>query len=99
MSEPAAKADRLPCCVPYCGRTTRSGKFSEWVCGNHWRAVGATTKARHHVARREVRKAGTRWVHEEGSSEWKRVVAVWDEADLAWQAARAEAIEAGMGIG
>lgn len=99
MSAGASVEGRMPCCVPFCGRTVPAGKFSEWVCGNHWRAVGREAKARHREAKRLVRKVGTRWVHEEGSDEWRRVVAVWDEAGEAWKVAREEAIEAAMGIG
>jgi len=30
---------RLPCCVPFCRRTTKAGRFSEWICGKHWPLV------------------------------------------------------------
>lgn len=31
---------RIPCCVPFCRRTISVGRFSEWICGPHWRLVG-----------------------------------------------------------
>lgn len=32
-------SDRLPCCVPFCKRTTKAGRFAEWVCADHWRII------------------------------------------------------------
>ncbi|UWQ30236.1 hypothetical protein [Leisingera sp. M523] len=28
-------ADRTPCCIPFCGRTTEK-PFAEWICQKHW---------------------------------------------------------------
>jgi hypothetical protein len=37
--------DRIPCCVPFCRRTRRNdGRFSEWICGAHWRLVDKKLK-------------------------------------------------------
>jgi hypothetical protein len=31
---------RLPCCVPFCRRTTRNDRgWAEWLCPRHWRLV------------------------------------------------------------
>lgn len=37
----ARAAGRVGCCVPFCGRTRKSpaGRFSEWICGDHWRLI------------------------------------------------------------
>jgi len=36
---------RIPCCVPFCRRTTRNdGSFTEWICAKHWRLVGRKAK-------------------------------------------------------
>ncbi|HEX2255626.1 MAG TPA: hypothetical protein VHG92_02805 [Afifellaceae bacterium] len=31
--------ERLACLVPFCRRTTRAGKFEEWICQRHWSAT------------------------------------------------------------
>jgi hypothetical protein len=39
-------AERMPCCVPFCRRTRRNdGRFREWICAIHWRAVPRRLKA------------------------------------------------------
>lgn len=50
--------DRLPCEVPFCGRTTPARRLAEkghdeWICGTHWRLVDPTLKA---LKRRVERK-------------------------------------------
>jgi hypothetical protein len=45
---------RLPCCVPFCRRTTPAGGWAEWLCPRHWRLVDAEIKA----LRRRVRRKG-----------------------------------------
>jgi hypothetical protein len=48
-------AARLPCCVPFCRRTTRNDRgWAEWLCPRHWRLVDAEIKA----LRRRVRRKG-----------------------------------------
>ncbi len=46
---------RLPCCVPFCRRTTPSGRWAEWLCPRHWRLVDADIKALRRHARRKGR--------------------------------------------
>ena len=31
--------DRIPCVVPFCGRTRKGSPPSEWICADHWRGV------------------------------------------------------------
>jgi hypothetical protein len=38
-------AARLLCLVPFCRRTTRAGRFLEWICPDHWRPIPTRTKA------------------------------------------------------
>jgi hypothetical protein len=50
--------DRLPCCVPFCRRTTRDdGRFSEWICGAHWRLVDKELRRLKSRAGAAIRKA------------------------------------------
>ena len=54
----ARDPDRLPCEVPFCGRTTAARRLTEkghdeWICGTHWRLVDPRLKA---LKRRVERK-------------------------------------------
>lgn len=52
------KSGRTSCCVPFCGKTRRAdGRFSEWLCMDHWRLVSARTKKWKRLAERTHEKA------------------------------------------
>lgn len=76
-------ADRLPCVVPGCRRTTKAGRFDEWVCAKHWSAVPAADRRRYTAAKR-------RWRLD--PEKWGRV------ASKIWDRCRDAAIEIAMGI-
>ena len=47
-------ADRLPCCVPFCRRTTKDNRgFNEWLCSKHYGLVDQKLKA---LRRRALRR-------------------------------------------
>lgn len=76
---------RLACCVPFCRRTTDRPEFSEWICGDHWRAID---KRRRQVYGRYVRQ-------------WRRfgpTAGMHVAAGRIWERLKREAIEAAMGI-
>lgn len=97
--------NRLPCCVPFCRRTTKAGGFSEWICGKHWRLVSRKTKQRRRMADRIVARASARF-----SATYQAQGLTWTDAQLrrcdaarrlaraGWERCKAEAIEAAMGI-
>ncbi len=49
---------RLPCLVPFCGRTT-AWDCDEWICSNHWRQVSRALRRRYARCRRKLRKRVT----------------------------------------
>lgn len=98
-------SDRVPCCVPFCRRTTARGHFREWICPKHWPAVSRRTKARKSAnarfIRRELRRnplAAEYWKLPPGSKERVKAVRMWRLADAIWERCKAEAIERAMGI-
>lgn len=50
--------ERIRCLVPFCRRTTAAGRFSEWVCGRHWRQVSRRLRTRYHRAKRRALRRG-----------------------------------------
>lgn len=80
---------RVRCCVPFCRRTTPAGRFREWICGKHWKAVSLPTRA----ARRKWDRLGYKAfnAHRDPAPAWAR-------ADRAWEKCKAEAIEAAVGL-
>jgi len=97
--------ERLPCCVPFCRRTTRAGPFREWICGKHWRLVSRKTKTRRRMAERIVARADARFAVQyeaQGCTfreeQLRRCDAARGLARVSWERCKAEAIEAAMGI-
>lgn len=92
---------RIACCVPFCRRTTRAGGFEEWICGNHWRSVPRTLRARKtRLIRRYRRRHGDRAPHLYASGSPERIDAVKNDQLLRtiWDRCKAAAIEAAAGI-
>lgn len=75
--------NRLPCSVPGCRRTTKPGRFTEWICQKHWSSVPAADRRLWTAAKRRWRR------HPE---KWGRV------ASRIWRRCRDAAIEIAMGI-
>ena len=53
--------DRIPCIVPFCGRTARADRYpagAEIICPVHWRGVPVRTKAIYRRACAAERRAG-----------------------------------------
>lgn len=50
------KAERLPCLVPFCNKTTRKGVFIEWLCQLHWMRVDRRLRVVHRRRQREITK-------------------------------------------
>jgi hypothetical protein len=87
--------DRLPCCVPFCRRTTLAaplvaawGDGAEWICAAHWRNVAPKTKQARASVRRRLKRGDPHH-----SIEALRALA----AGL-WAKAKRQAIERAMGI-
>lgn len=79
-----APPDRLHCIVPFCRRTfKRTGRFSEWICGPHWRLVSRAAKLAHRTAKFKA----------------LRDPAAIADAISAWKRCCAEATEAAAGVG
>lgn len=47
---------RLRCLVPFCRRTTRAGRYREWICGAHWRLTSRAWRRRFFLFRRRGRQ-------------------------------------------
>ena len=82
---------RIPCCVPFCARSTAAARLDakghdEWLCRDHWRLVGRRTKVL-------VRGYGRRIDRGTADAMDRMLLGKW------WQQAKAEAIEAAGGIG
>jgi hypothetical protein len=44
VCDPVTPGDRLPCCIPHCGRTVAKAvaeekRWGDWICGVHWKSV------------------------------------------------------------
>ena len=82
---------RIPCVVPFCGRTTSAEKLSakghdQWLCADHWRLVDPRIKRLKARAERKLRKGiGTPAV-------------LQGIAYRTWEKAKRQAIEAAGGI-
>ena len=88
MRKPASERQR--CCVPFCERTRKDdGKFSEWLCAEHWRVVPADLKAAKRRVERDIRSLRRRGL-------W-RVDAFESNRDV-WTRCKAAAIEAAGGL-
>jgi hypothetical protein len=60
-ARPAAdNGARLACLVPFCQRTTRAGRWSEWVCGEHWRLTDRRLRRLLGRVHRNIRREGDR---------------------------------------
>jgi len=86
------KPGRIPCCVPFCGRTfAADGHFTEVLCGRHYRLARPTLRRRLMRVRRLYRRAITR-----GDERFAERACLLDHA--LWAAIKAEAIEVAAGI-
>ena len=86
------KPGRVPCCVPFCGRTfADDGQFTEVLCGRHYRLARPALRRRLTRVRRIYRRAMTRG-DTVASGRCERL-------DCAlWEAIKKEAIEIAVGI-
>ncbi|CUA90888.1 hypothetical protein IMF23_04400 [Chelatococcus daeguensis] len=98
-------SDRLPCCVPFCRRTTKAGRFTDWICAKHWPLVSLETRGAYNLAKRRARRIIARrpiyreyWKLPAGSPERLRAVRMWRRIDAAWARCKCEAIERAAGI-
>lgn len=102
---------RLKCCVPFCNRTRgdRKGdpvnRYSEWICGDHWKLVDRRTKLFRRrcdtaleKARREVAAYRSRHGDEIHIDLALKINHAGRRAARAWDRCKREAIEKGMGI-
>lgn len=104
MTAIIATNTRLPCCVPFCRRTT-AGPFGEWICGKHWASVSRQTKRRRRCVMRLVERSRKRFHRQYAEQGWRwkpsqfeRVEAAKRLADALWQRCKREAIERAAGI-
>jgi hypothetical protein len=71
--------ERLVCCVPFCRRSMKAGKYSEWICQKHWQPVPLAVKAEQKRAKAAYRRY--------------RTEECWVAAEEAWGRSKAAAIE------
>lgn len=81
--------ERLPCCVPFCRRTTAAVRFDEWICAKHWSLVSPRSKARKRKIAGLLRRAERRGLNKPQ---------IWTAAGRAWDTCKAEAVERAAGI-
>lgn len=83
---------RIPCCVPFCRRTTGQ-RYTEWCCGPHWRLGSGTLRRRKARVRRRIaslyRRGG---MH---SAQWARLIRLHNAI---WERIKAQIIERAAGI-
>lgn len=95
-------ADRIACCVPFCGRTCRGDPIRhEWVCGAHWRSVSAVLrrrKARLFRRARHLYGDNGYWAFPAGSPRRMAAVKMERVCRMAWQRCKKQAIERAAGI-
>lgn len=88
------KPGRIPCVVPFCGRTTKDdGRFAHWICGIHWRLVDRDRRSRLNRCRRLIRKAFRSQGDQHPAMPYLRRM----DARI-WEKARLQAIERAVGI-
>jgi hypothetical protein len=86
----APKPNRIPCVVPFCGRT-RAGAGFEWICMIHWPMVDRALRRRLGRCRRLIKKAHL--LGREGV-----VAALNASFDRTWASCKSQAIERAAGI-
>lgn len=66
---------RVRCVVPFCRRTREDDpRFSEWICGDHWRMVPKKYRQVYGRFKRRWRRFGTPVsYHPRGSRLWERI--------------------------
>ncbi len=92
--------DRLSCCVPFCGRTTKPD-CSEWICGPHWMAVSPRLRRRkYRLFRVYKRRFGNNgfWAYPAGSPDRLQAVKLDRLCSKAWERCKQAAIETAVGI-
>lgn len=70
------KPDRIPCEVPFCGRTAKASEFPEGtriVCGKHWRLGDARPRRLYSAASRKLKKTGDERYRDLKHRAWERV--------------------------
>lgn len=66
-------ADRVQCCAPGCNRTTKGGKFTEWICAAHWKLVPRQMRRAKFRLDRQYRRLGFYPVPEVYGRIWRRI--------------------------
>ena len=85
------KPGRVPCCVPFCGRTFADDGSYEVMCGKHWRLADPALRHRRAMTVRFYRAAERRGDEAEARRQ------AW-LAHALWLAIKKEAIEIAAGI-
>jgi len=76
----ATTSERLRCCLPFCGRTIRAGKYNEWICQKHWQPVAREIKGEYRKAKSAFRR--------------ERCEATGTAANQVWERCKRAAVEA-----
>jgi hypothetical protein len=82
---------RIPCCVPYCGRTYKPEKCpadAEVMCGKHYRLADGSLRGR-------LRKL---WRMYRRTSDRERIARITIACERLWQRVKKQAIERAMGL-
>jgi hypothetical protein len=86
------KAGRIPCCVPFCGRTFKAeGGDVELMCGKHWRLARPALRRRHTRVVRRCRAAILK-------KDWRTAERAWRLENAIWAAIKRQATEVAAGI-
>jgi hypothetical protein len=86
------KPGRVPCCVPFCGRTSKATDADDEVmCGRHYRLARPALRRQLTRVRRRYRAAVLR-------KDWAAVWSLWRLDRSIWEAIKREATEVAVGI-
>lgn len=94
------KPGRIPCCVPFCRRTSKDDGIDgqEVICGKHYRAANKTLRRRYAKLRRRVEAAMDRSPESCSAQERTNTIQAYCRLEVMWGEIKRQAIEAAVGI-
>lgn len=93
------KPDRVPCCVPHCGRTCRKGEYIEFLCSKHWPLVSPFLRGEKFATERVWRRLFAGLDPDEMSHDRKaQRDRAYNSMTAAWAACKRAAIERAGGL-
>ena len=95
-SLPTTKSGRLPCCAPFCGRTTSQAKhpgMTEYLCPKHWPTVPKRFRQLLSRLKRRAREADASLLANPNPTTLLASSNAWRRQWRAWERCRAEAFK------